>query len=171
MAQAKDYPGGYDPATGLTWDQEFRYDPVTNPFGSREPEYQRTYRYSGANYSYGYPVYSSAPQGSYYYGYPVYSSAPPANYSYGAYAPGSAVRDNTARIRVNVPAGAKLWFDDKPTMQTGAVRYFESPALKPGHEYSYEVKAQWRDADGKEVTRTRQVDVSANADASVDFTR
>jgi uncharacterized protein (TIGR03000 family) len=70
-----------------------------------------------------------------------------------------------------VPADAKLWFDGAATRQSGAVREFESPQLKPGKEYTYDVKAQWRDADGKEVTRTRRVDVRANANVTVDFTR
>jgi len=79
------------------------------------------------------------------------------------------VADNTASIRVTVPAGATVWFDDNKTTQTGSERLFESPPLTPGRHYSYDLKAQWRDQDGKEVTQTRHVDVSANASVSVEF--
>jgi uncharacterized protein (TIGR03000 family) len=76
---------------------------------------------------------------------------------------------NTASIRVTVPAGAKVWVDDKTTMQNGSERFFESPPLTPGADFSYDIKAQWRDQDGKEVTQTRRVNVSANASIRVDF--
>jgi uncharacterized protein (TIGR03000 family) len=76
---------------------------------------------------------------------------------------------NTATIRVAVPAGATVWIDDKKTTQTGSERVFESPSLTPGADYSYDIKVQWRDQDGKEVTQTRHVNVTANASVSVDF--
>jgi uncharacterized protein (TIGR03000 family) len=151
-SQATEYPSGYDPASGWTWDQDFRYNPVTNPFGYRGAEWAAWQGY--------------APSYGYYYGRLPIVTAPRADYSYGA-----AARDNLARVRVLVPAGAKVWFDGKATEQSGTERRFESPALTPGHAYSYDVKAQWRDKSGKEVTRSRRVDVSANANVTVDFTR
>jgi uncharacterized protein (TIGR03000 family) len=78
------------------------------------------------------------------------------------------VAANTAHIHVTVPAGAKLWFDDEGTTQTSSERFFESPPLTPG-DHRYNIKAQWRDQDGKVVTRTRHVDVRANASIDVDF--
>jgi uncharacterized protein (TIGR03000 family) len=165
-AQAKDWPGGYDPASGWTWDQDFRYDPVMNPFGFREPESSRPYYSRQSVYYPGYPY--AATSANYYDSAPAYGFMPSANYAYGAYAPAPA---NTARIRLVVPADARVWFDNKATTQSGAMRNFESPALMPGHQYGYDVKAQWRDKDGKEVTRTRHVDVSANSDVRVDLTR
>jgi uncharacterized protein (TIGR03000 family) len=165
--QAKEYPDGYDPASGWTWDEDFRYNPATNPFGYRGANWDA---WQGNRPAYGYYVpYTPAPAG-YYYGSPPYANMPGANYSYGAYA-GPAARDNLARLRVIVPGDAKVWFAGKATRQGGAERRFESPALTPGRSYSYDVKAQWRDKDGKEVTRTRHVDVSANSDRTVDFTR
>jgi uncharacterized protein (TIGR03000 family) len=159
-AQAKDYPGGYDPISGWYWDDAFRYNPVTNPFGLR-----------GANWALyqGYTPSSGPAPVSYYYGTLPYGTMPPADYSYGAYS--RPAPDNLARVRVMVPADAKVWFDGKATRQDGTDRRFESPALTPGRAYSYEVKARWRDRDGKEVTRSRRVDVSANANVTVDFTR
>jgi uncharacterized protein (TIGR03000 family) len=88
-----------------------------------------------------------------------------------AYGRDTAAQDNEARIRVIVPENAKLWFDGKETKQGGQVRMFESPELKPGKEYSYDVKAQWKDQNGKDVTQTRSIDVSANSQQTVDFTR
>ncbi len=165
-ARAKDYPNGYDPQSGWSWDEDFRYNSATNPFGLRGPDWAAWQGYTPSS---GYYVpYSPTPMG-YYYGttYPAYNAG---SYSYGAYAAQPA-RDNLARVRVMVPADAKVWFDGQATKQTGADRRFESPALKPGHSYSYDVKAQWRDKNGKEVTRTRHVDVSANANVTVDFMR
>ena len=45
-----------------------------------------------------------------------------------------------------------------------------SPTLTPGQDYTYEVKARWTE-DGKEVVQTRQVDVSAGAWKTIDFTK
>jgi uncharacterized protein (TIGR03000 family) len=110
----------------------------------------------------------------YRYSYaPSYYYAMPSTYVYPmqAYQPSSrVVASNTANIRVLVPPGAKLWFDDQRTTQTGSDRLFETPSLTPGQDYHYSVKAQWRDQDGKDVALIRQVDVRANATVNVDFT-
>lgn len=147
------YPGGYDPQSGRTWDEDLRYDPVTNPFGFRVTPFYR-------------PAYFG--QTVYYGTYPY--AAGPASYSYGAYSPSALAGDNTARIRLIVPADAKVWFGQSATRQTGAVRRFESPPLAAGKDYTYDVKATWTE-NGKEITRTRHVDVRANARVTVDFTR
>jgi uncharacterized protein (TIGR03000 family) len=172
-AQAQRYRGGYDPLSGWSWDEDFRYNPVTNPFGYRGSDWASPSRsYGSVGYYNPYSAMPSlgVPPPNYFYGYPVYSYVPPLGYTYGASAQPAATPDNAARVRVLVPAAdAKVWFDGKETKQTGVVRRFESPALTPGHEYSYDVKAQWRDQEGKEVTRTRHVDVRANGLATVDF--
>jgi uncharacterized protein (TIGR03000 family) len=113
-------------------------------------------------------AYYALPASGYYAGAPTYGPMPSANYSYGAYSPSTA--ENTARIRLVVPTGAKVWFGSSATKQTGSVRDFESPRLTPGKEYTYDIKATWSEG-GKEVTRTRQVDVRANSNSTVDFTR
>jgi uncharacterized protein (TIGR03000 family) len=160
-AQAKEYPSGYDPASGWTWDQDFRYSEVTNPYGYRNWDWSSSPSYSPSFSNYYVPPIN-------YYAYPMYNTAPSANYSYGAYAP---AQDNEARIRVVVPQDAKVWFDNKATKQSGSQRHFESPALTPGKQYSYDVKAQWKDENGKEVTQTRHIDVGANTNVTVDFTQ
>ena len=166
------YPSGYDPQSGLTWDQDLRYDPVTNPFGFRESQLAQIFNTGRTYYPATYP-YAAFPAtySSGYYGTPIYGFMPPAgySYSYGAYAP-SPRQDNSAHIRLIVPADAKVWFGNSATQQTGAVRYFDSPELTPGKDYVYDVKATWTE-NGKEMTRTRKVDVRANAGTTVDFTR
>src|SRR5207237_4561985 len=81
----------------------------------------------------------------------------------------------TARITLQVPANAKVWVDDLPTTQTGAVReYVTPPALEPGRTYRYTFRAQWEE-NGQTVTRERTVEfqaggaviVNLNADANI----
>jgi uncharacterized protein (TIGR03000 family) len=139
-------------------------------YGGYGSGYYGGYGYSPYYYN-GDVVYDTYPSyagpSNYYYNAPVYGGMTP-DYGYGA---ASAVPSNVARVRVIVPEGAKVWFDGAETQQSGTVRMFESPALTPGREYTYSIKAQWRDADGKEVTRTKPVDVRANGQAGVDFTK
>jgi uncharacterized protein (TIGR03000 family) len=83
-------------------------------------------------------------------------------------ATGSDQPDSNAHVTVNVPADAQVWFDDTPTTSTGATRQFDSPPLTPGGRYSYEIRASWKE-NGREVTRTQRVEVTAGAHASVSF--
>src|SRR5262249_38838927 len=64
------------------------------------------------------------------------------------------------QIDVRVPTGAMIWFDGAATTQTGSLRRFVSPPLKPDTDYVYWVKARWQE-DGRDVTRTREVTVQA----------
>jgi uncharacterized protein (TIGR03000 family) len=80
-----------------------------------------------------------------------------------------AERRAPAAVEVRVPADAKVWFQDQLTKQTGAVRRFESPPLRPGVDYSYRIRASWMEG-GKEVTRDQTVSVRPNGRAVVDFT-
>jgi uncharacterized protein (TIGR03000 family) len=132
----------------------------------RSSSYSPSY-YSGPVATYGgYPY--AARSASYYNGADVSGFMSSANYSYGAY---STTQQNVARIRLTVPTDAQVWFDNNATKQSGETRHFESPPLAPGHQYVYDIKVRWRDKDGREVTRTRQLNVSANAEVSADFTR
>ena len=47
-----------------------------------------------------------------------------------------------ATIVVELPADAKLYFDDHPTMQLGATRTFVTPALMPNKAYTYILKIE-----------------------------
>src|SRR5262249_7527584 len=72
-------------------------------------------------------------------------------------------------IRIQVPAQARIWFDNQPTVQTGTVREFVASPLTPGREYSYTVRATWREGD-REVARQRVVSFKAGDPVSIDFT-
>lgn len=81
---------------------------------------------------------------------------------------GSASRNDRARVRVSVPANAAVWFDTTQTQASGPVRVFQSPTLTPGDRYTYTIRARWNE-NGRQVTQTRTVDVSAGADVNVNF--
>jgi len=129
-------------------------------------DYPGYYGYNrGYYYGDGGAYYDSTP---YYSGTPLYGSGlVPSADSYGY---GAATQEMPAQINVQVPANAKVWFDGTPTEQTGSNRVFASPALTPGRDYHYTVKAQWREGD-KDVTQLRRVDVRAGANVTVDFNR
>jgi uncharacterized protein (TIGR03000 family) len=152
--------------------------------------YCPSYGYSGYGYgyypSYGYyRGYAYAPYGyypyaySYYPNYGMYNNYPtvsaPAPVMNEQYMTGSdrqgtngAGTDETAHITVTVPPDAKVWFDGALTTSTGSRREFQSPELKPGQKYHYNVKAQWNE-NGHQMTKTRKVEVMAGATARVDF--
>jgi uncharacterized protein (TIGR03000 family) len=76
--------------------------------------------------------------------------------------------ENATMIAVRVPADAEIWFDGKKTSQTGPVRYFETPPLEPGREYSYEIRARWNE-NGRQVERTRHVTVHPGDRLALNF--
>jgi uncharacterized protein (TIGR03000 family) len=73
-----------------------------------------------------------------------------------------------ATIVVEVPADAKLYFDDHLTRQTGAVRTFTTPPLRAGKAFSYELKAEMVQ-QGKPMSRREQVTVRAGETSRVDM--
>jgi uncharacterized protein (TIGR03000 family) len=133
--------------------------------------------YGGGYYRGGIGVYAG-PYYDYPYGYsapsyvvpaaPYYNSTPAA--AAADYAPRADASDLTVHVTVRTQADAEVWFDGTKTRQTGAVREFESPELMRGREYTYEVRARWTQ-DGKEVSRTRSIEVAAGARKTVDFTK
>lgn len=122
--------------------------------------------------AYGYADYPSGgdtdyfSEPSYYTNAPVYGSG--STYIYGTSAAAPAQND-TAQVTVRVPADAQVWFQNQPTTQQGAVRHYQSPQLSPGQEYSYDIRAQWRQG-GRAITQERHVAVHAGSDVAVDFT-
>jgi uncharacterized protein (TIGR03000 family) len=144
--------------------------------------YRPSYGYYGYYPYYGlygnyYPYYG--PYGSYgdYYGsYPDLSASPTSDVApdYGndnlLYPPVSttAPANTSAHVTVTVPEDALLSFDGKATTSTGPVRQFDSPPLKPGSRYTYEIRARWNE-DGHDVTQTQKVTVTAGAHVNVDF--
>jgi uncharacterized protein (TIGR03000 family) len=80
--------------------------------------------------------------------------------------------ERPALIDVTVPDGALLSFQGVPmTEETGALRQFQSPPLAPGRSYTYDVRATWKDGNGREVVRTRHLTVRAGEHLNVDLTR
>jgi uncharacterized protein (TIGR03000 family) len=71
---------------------------------------------------------------------------------------------------VTVRADAKIWFDNAPTAQTGPFRRFVSPAITPGQDYVYTVRASWTER-GRKVERTKEIAVHAGDRINLDFTR
>ena len=76
--------------------------------------------------------------------------------------------DNAVLIGVRVPESAVIWFDGDKTTQAGTFREFITPPLDPGQKYTYEIKAQWVE-NGKEVVRTRKMDIFAGDRLMVNF--
>jgi uncharacterized protein (TIGR03000 family) len=75
----------------------------------------------------------------------------------------------STQIQVQVPAQAKVWFDGRPTVQSGKSRGFRSPPLTPGFEYRYAVRVEWRDGDSV-MERNRTISFMAGDTVNVDFT-
>jgi uncharacterized protein (TIGR03000 family) len=59
-----------------------------------------------------------------------------------------------------VPADAEVWFNGVKTKQTGAQRYFFSPPLAAGKQYTYQLLARWS-KEGKPIERKQELDVRA----------
>lgn len=76
--------------------------------------------------------------------------------------------EQPARLRVLLPADAKLIIEDVPTKQTGSSRRFKTPPLMPGKSYHYTLKWSY-EKEGKTVTQTKVVHVRAGDDIEVDL--
>jgi uncharacterized protein (TIGR03000 family) len=75
----------------------------------------------------------------------------------------------SATIVVTLPADAKLTIDDNPTTSTSGSRVFVSPALPPGKEYHYTLKAE-AVREGKPVKVERTIAVRAGETTPVTLT-
>jgi uncharacterized protein (TIGR03000 family) len=76
--------------------------------------------------------------------------------------------DAPATIVVTLPADAKLFVDGNATTSTSSRRVFQSPTLTVGKEFSYNLKAEFA-VDGKTITATKKVTVSAGNESTVSF--
>jgi uncharacterized protein (TIGR03000 family) len=81
-------------------------------------------------------------------------------------APGAPER---ATITVKLPAGAALYVDDRKSPSGEPVRTFNTPALPPGREYAYVLKAELT-RNGQPETLTQKVPFRAGERVVVDFT-
>jgi len=155
--------GGYSPQYGYGWGNYPTY--------SRGWAYNNWYNnpeYSGAWWNapgYGQPAsgyYGERTQGDYY------SSTTGPTPSSGTMAQGGSTMDGQVLINVRVPPNAEVWFDDQKTSQTGPMRSFITPSLDPDHDYVYHIRARWTE-DGRQVDKTRRVDVHAGDRHFVNF--
>lgn len=73
-----------------------------------------------------------------------------------------------AVVTVQVPADAALYIDNVRCPLTSATRSFQTPALDPGREYYYTVRAEIV-RDGQRRTQSQRVIVGAGRQVSVEF--
>ena len=71
-----------------------------------------------------------------------------------------------ARIRVTLPAEAKLMIDDFVTTSTSSTRVFASPALERGKVFYYTLKGELL-RDGQTLTASKQVSLRAGQESRV----
>lgn len=74
-----------------------------------------------------------------------------------------------ASLTVHVPSNAELWFQGERMTRTGTIRDFVTPLLLANRDYTYDIRAVWRNADGVEVSRTRRVTVHAGDKLDIDL--
>lgn len=158
------YPGGY-------WGNHYGYG-YPGYWGGNY-NYGRGYGWRGysnfgyvPNYVYSYPSYRYGYSG---YAIPAYSSSAYRSDMQGYQSMYGAESTDTVRLRILVPEpDTRVWIDNNQTQQQGYDRIFESPHLAPGHQYKYHVKATWME-NGKEVTKVKDVDVTAGQMTTVRF--
>src|SRR5204862_8190353 len=98
-----------------------------------------------------------------------YQSFYPSQYSQqGGYQQQGGQDMNTALIEVRCPPDAELMVDGQKTQQTGPMRQFVTPSLKPGKTYTYELTMK---RPGDATGQTREVNVQPGQRQMVDFTQ
>jgi uncharacterized protein (TIGR03000 family) len=67
---------------------------------------------------------------------------------------------NIAVVMAYLPEHALVWFDGEPTQQSGVLREYQTPPLRPAKKYTYQVRLLWFE-DGHWVKETKDVPVMA----------
>lgn len=75
-----------------------------------------------------------------------------------------------AVLHLRLPAEARLSVEGRATKQTGSVRHFYSPTLKPGKSYHYTFEWTYH-KDGKTYKVTKRINVYAGLDRQEDLSR
>ncbi len=75
---------------------------------------------------------------------------------------------DSAVLTVKVPAEAKIFVNGLATTSAGAERNYVSRDLRPGFNYTYELRAEFV-REGKTVTESKSVTLTAGQTARVDF--
>jgi uncharacterized protein (TIGR03000 family) len=73
-----------------------------------------------------------------------------------------------ALIIVTLPADAKLAIEGQATSTTSSVRSFESPVLRPGKDFHYQLEAKFV-RDGQTVTVSKRIAVRAGQETRVEL--
>jgi uncharacterized protein (TIGR03000 family) len=77
---------------------------------------------------------------------------------------------DAAVIKIDLPDdSARVRIDGQAVTSAGKTRYFVTPELNKGKEYSYGIKIQWT-KNGEQVTQERNITVEAGKIAKVNFT-
>jgi len=76
--------------------------------------------------------------------------------------------NDTAYLRVSVPADARVFVNDRPTTSTGTERQYVSHNLEAGMRYEYTVRVEVV-RDGKPLSDTRKVQLTAGGVENVAF--
>jgi uncharacterized protein (TIGR03000 family) len=74
---------------------------------------------------------------------------------------------DVATIVVRVPADAKVYFDGRPTQQTGEERTYVTPSLRPGSTFVYTLRTEII-SGGRLVSKTERVAVRAGETITVE---
>jgi uncharacterized protein (TIGR03000 family) len=133
-------------------------------YGSYYPGYY-AYDYYPSYSMYVYPDIYSYPNYTYQYAAPLTYGANTNSGYYGSLPPAT---NGTAHIQILVPADAKIWIENQLMTETGSARDYVSPVLTPGQEFVYHIRATWMQ-NGQPVTQTRNVDVQAGSNVTVNF--
>ena len=147
--------------------------PTANPASARPAPPMRPYRTAG------YPRYGLVGFGG-YYDYPYYPydddydrpSTVVNNYVTVAPPPVTVTPapppELKARLTLDIPTNAKVWLAGQPVDAAALPVVLESPALRPGQTYTFDVKIAWREGD-KTEERTRTMTVDAGSGATVTY--
>jgi uncharacterized protein (TIGR03000 family) len=101
---------------------------------------------------------------------PVVVGQQPAGTPDTGFASADVLNNDSALLKVHLPADAKLYFGTtEAALQSGSMRLFRSPSLDRGSNYQYDLRARWTE-NGRTVERTRSVPIHANDVVNVDFT-
>jgi len=165
---------GYSPYTyGYSgWNSPAWYG-YNTPYSSYNYGWSSAYAspYSNNYYSYGYPSYginSYVAPASWDTSNPQYSlNSRDMNTYRSFYSPSQSGTAATIKLEVPDP-NARVYFDDAATRQTGMERVFTSPPLEANKTYTYTIRATWME-NGREVNRSKDVQVQAGRTAMVDF--
>jgi uncharacterized protein (TIGR03000 family) len=74
-----------------------------------------------------------------------------------------------ARVIVEVPEDARVYFDNHLTQHKGKVRTFVTPPLSAGRPFTYNLRAEWM-RDRKTITQTQTITVHGGQTTRVSFT-